>query len=78
MSSFLIFKQYPFEGKTKRFMIHNSVNKSILGRVLYYPQWRKYVFVPIDGVIFDSKCLIEIYEFLDNENNERKELLKLK
>lgn len=49
-------------GKTKIWEIVG--NNFALGRVAWYGQWRKYVFFPGAGIIFDAGCLDEVGAFL--------------
>jgi len=44
-----------------------------LGRVAWYGPWRKYVFYPSEGTLFDPGCLTEIATFLSEENRKHKE-----
>lgn len=68
--------------KTKQFYIQNKANLTdILGYISFYPQWRKYVFIPNKAIttIFDADCLSEIAEFCKIQTNEwRKELKEKK
>lgn len=45
-----------------------SQNGTILGTIKWYAQWRRYVFHPtlLIGTSFDSACLKELTEYLDN------------
>lgn len=63
---------------TKQFYIFNVASGVIIGYIVFFPQWRKYVLVPEERtkVIFDSKCLLEIIKFLDKVNQERQIELK--
>lgn len=78
METFIEFKEIQdVKTKTKQFYIENKASKSILGYVVFFPQWRKFVFTQIlDEIIFDSKCLREIADFCDKQTNEWKESLK--
>lgn len=35
-----------------------------LGTIEFYPAWKKFVFAPDDGCIFDESCLQDIISFL--------------
>jgi len=61
--------------KTKFWFVQNIKNSSKLGIVAWYSHWRRYVFSSTNGVhtIFDSKCLQEIADFLDEQTNIQKE-----
>lgn len=76
MSKYLIFDecfQTPSR-KTKLFLVYSKLNPltaddggSPLGRIEFYPRWRKYVFAPTPATIFDAGCLVDIGTFLRNE-----------
>jgi hypothetical protein len=43
-----------------------------LGFVSYYSPWRRYVFRPNAGALFDASCLREAADFCESETNARK------
>lgn len=43
-----------------------------LGRVLFWANWRKYVFQSYMGPIFDPGCLREIADFMEQQTQARK------
>jgi hypothetical protein len=48
--------------KTKTWRIINS-NDTPLGIVRFYPPWRRFVFEPHAGTIYEEVCLRDIAEF---------------
>ncbi|MEI3530661.1 MAG: hypothetical protein V8Q75_06370 [Bacilli bacterium] len=59
--------------KTPIYKLCNQQNELIhLGEIKYNPSWRKYCFYPIDETVFDSKCLLDIVEFMDKLNRKRR------
>jgi len=75
---YLGFNEMKTDKKTKQFYITNIASGDILGYIVFFPQWRKYVLVSDERqkVIYDTKCLLEIVEFLNKINQERQEELK--
>ena len=71
MSHFLEFVESPSLGlKTKIFHVMNNSGE-ILGRVSFFPQWRKYIFTQYaPGIVFDSSCLENIAGFLEHETEK--------
>lgn len=68
----IAFDQTPDNRKTKVYELCNSRDERIrLGEIKYNGAWRKYCFYPLDGTIFDSKCLHDIINFIDKLNLER-------
>ncbi len=66
------FDQTPDNRKTKIYELCNSQNERIhLGEIKYNPRWRKYCFYPLEETVFDSKCLLDIVNFIDKLNIER-------
>jgi hypothetical protein len=49
--------------KTRVFSIFNSSNKSLLGYIKWFPNWRKYCFYPLNS-LFDDKCLDQVSTFM--------------
>lgn len=49
-------------GKTRLYSVFNSHNRSLLGYVKWWGNWRKYCFFPLNS-LFDDNCLIEIATF---------------
>lgn len=72
MKSNLTFIETPNPGKKTKVWDVNSVHDgSYLGRVGFLPQWRKYVFSPTSGALFDWSCLTEITGFLTTHKDDR-------
>jgi hypothetical protein len=71
MISYLDFIQQPSSHKTFIYFVQNKTGAQ-LGNIMYYTQWRKYVFAPAFGIIFDANCLNEITSQLNKLNLERK------
>lgn len=67
----LSFRQIKDTGKTKAWTVH-SPGAVFLGDVSWYSQWRRYVFFPNDGMLFDADCLRNITEFIEARMKERK------
>lgn len=44
----------------------------LLGEIKWYNHWRKYCFYARNDIIWDSKCLTELINFLDKLNLEYK------
>lgn len=47
----------------RRFYIVNN-RKQALGTVRYFPDWKQYVFAPVDGSEFERQCLTDLAAFL--------------
>ncbi len=47
-------------GGKPTYEIVNRKSGDSLGRIEYFPAWRKWIFAPDDGCIFDSECLANI------------------
>lgn len=59
-------------GKTKVWTVMNITNRAPLGEITWYSQWRRYVFVPLKGTLYDSNCLKEITTHIDQSMEARK------
>ena len=59
--------------KTNIYYIYPDSDTDILyGRIKWYNRWRKYCFYAEDNIIWDSKCLTELINFLDKLNKDYK------
>ena len=65
------FKGTSESGKTKRWVVKNTLTDSILGWIEWKAQWRKYWFCPTNNTGFDAACLREISDFLQAETAKR-------
>ena len=48
--------------KTRLFSVFSTSNRSLLGYIKWYVNWRKYCFFPLNS-LFDDNCLREIADF---------------
>lgn len=55
MSKFLEFKKDEDE-----MVVLNKKDQTVLGVIMFYPQWKKYVFVPTKNTVFEDGCLTDI------------------
>ena len=51
--------------KEKYWLCCNNKTNAGLGIVEYYSRWRRWVFTGYESAIFDSSCLRDIADFLD-------------
>jgi hypothetical protein len=72
-SKYLYFEELGSNPKTKRFAVLNKTSEFILGYVKWYAPWRKYCFfINQADLVFDARCLADIYNFIDRLMSERK------
>ena len=45
------------------YVVENNKSGATLGFIEWYPQWRQYVFSPLDA-IFSQDCLLDIVDFI--------------
>lgn len=69
--SYLSFRSVQTKRSTKVWDVF-STSGAYLGRVEFYPQWRRYVFCSYQAV-FDADCLEEIARFAREETSEWRE-----
>lgn len=50
-------------GKTRRFEVRD-LQGGVLGWVYWYPGWRKYIYHPKPGTLYEEVCMTEIAEFI--------------
>lgn len=75
----LIFKEVPIPipMKTKVWSVWNASTSVALGRIGWYPHWRRYVFNPASDTLYDASCLKEVVEFIEAEMAKRPKKEKL-
>jgi hypothetical protein len=76
------FVELPLEApskKTKLWVVQSLKGEHAgcdLGKVKFYPQWRKYCFCPDEGTLFDGVCLARISLFCSDETFKWRAALK--
>lgn len=66
-TEYLVFERHQSleRGTTYVYSVSNKT-ETVLGWIRWHGPWRKYVYKTLAvETIFDSKCLLEIYEFLN-------------
>lgn len=56
MNKYLEFKKQP----DNTIHILNKKRGDYLGQIMFYPQWKQFVFEPNLGTVFNDECLIDI------------------
>ncbi len=51
--------------KTHTWIVRSGDGRDYLGRVEFWPHWRRYVFAPYADAVFDATCLIEVAAYCD-------------
>lgn len=71
-SKFLLFEEENIVGyKTKVWAVKSKMQGTILGKIGWYGPWRKYTFSAMPQTLFDSNCLNDIRQFLEDNKNVR-------
>lgn len=58
--------------KTRRFSVFSRTNRSLLAYIKWFPHWRKYCLFTLDSVVLDSKCILQIAEFMNEATANHK------
>ena len=61
------------EHTTRLWEVVAIASDGVLGKVGFYPQWRKYVFGPAGKTWYDASCLREIADFTEAQTEAWKE-----
>jgi hypothetical protein len=72
MGSFLDFTEIHDTGKTKVYSITPKNSDQPIGRIAWFSNWRKYTFWPECNTIYDTKCLLEVIQFINQLMEDRK------
>jgi len=75
---YLRFEELEAKTKTKQFVVKNKLLDFALGYVKWNAQWRRYCFFTTTrGLIFDSGCLADIQDFIDQLMKDWRDVKKL-
>ena len=67
------------EHKTNEYEVTEKHNvRVILGHIGWFPRWRKYVFEPEAGTVYEETCLREISQFIVEETSTQRKAAKLR
>lgn len=58
--------------RTKVYLLISKYSNEVIGRISWYPHWRRYVSEMRVGVVVDSSCHKEISVLLDKLMDKRK------
>lgn len=59
--------------KTRHWEVQNSDTGAVLGLIRFFNAWRKYVFAPLAGTLYDGNCLDEIAKFTEAQTSNWRE-----
>ena len=66
------FEQSGDTGKTKIWNVVTKDKGVVLGIIRWHASWRKYSFFPRESTIFETTCLMDIINFIQQEMAKRK------
>lgn len=75
-SKYLNFVKDTVPGRKTPIVHVMNKDATYLGTIYFNPGWRKYVFEPEANIIFDTKCLTDIINKLDDLQSEWRASLK--
>lgn len=56
---------------SSRWIVPRGTVQTELGTIKWYAPWRRYVFFPQGGTLFDAGCLAEIAQFIKQQMEAR-------
>lgn len=71
MSRYLRFELALNKPKTSVWNVVSKGHHTLLGQIKWFGRWRQYCFYP-ENAIFNSECLSDIKDFLEEQMNLRK------
>lgn len=71
MNKYITIVEVEKKPKTSVWDVINTRTKEICGQIRWYGGFRKYVFFPTDGFLFDASCLTLITLHLENVNKRK-------
>jgi hypothetical protein len=75
---YLIFEQINnFPKSTNKWICKNKKSQESLGIIKWHSAWRQYCYFPTVWAIYSSGCLNYISNFVYNENENHKQIIKI-
>lgn len=73
--SYLHFKDMPVKKgmKTRIVNVYSLNGSESIGEISWFPHWRRYVFFPAEGTLYDPDCLKELAEKVKEMTQSHKE-----
>lgn len=56
--------------------VHAKKDNALLGGIVWFPRWKKYIFCPSEATIYEEVCLREIAGFIEGETRKVKDPLQ--
>lgn len=72
MKRYLMFVVVEHKPKTEVYAVISKSDGSTLGRILWWAQWRQYVWEPTLKTVWSRGCLQQVYEFIEKLMEARK------
>lgn len=66
MAKWIDFEKIPSSKKTDTFRITAKEGGHLLGEIKWYTPWRKYSLFPAPNTLYETKCLKDIIEFIED------------
>lgn len=74
-TKYLVFALVPTKGKTKSVDIINKHHEEVIGEIKWFGPWRQYCFFPYNNTLWNTTCITDVQEVIDELKKER-EILK--
>ncbi len=71
-TQYLAFVETPSKGKTKVLAIVNKHHQEIIGEIKLFGRWRQYCFFPSNETTWNTGCLADIRDAIQELNEQRK------
>jgi hypothetical protein len=66
------------EHKTNQYIVYSASDNFQLGTITWFSRWRKYVFAPYDGTVYEETCMRDISQFIEEETATQRANAKAK
>lgn len=58
---------------TRMWFVKSKSSRAVLGIIQWWPSWRCYTFIPREGTVLNSGCMLDIAQFMDDNRASRRE-----
>ena len=66
-SKWLQFTERGLQDEKRSWSVFAGGKLAWLGNIAWFGRWRRYVFFPQQGMLFDAACLRELAEFMESQ-----------
>ena len=71
-TKYLLFEKQTHNDRKTYIVNVGTKDRLLLGKIMWFSQWRRYAFYPTNNKIFDETCLVDIANYIHELMEERR------